>query len=229
MRDVPGALPQLASVPVSICPASSSVSLSLLTPWGARQCASSAGRAWEHCSFLPPAWWSSIWQESQAVFQMAKPAIPAAFSLTPRSQALPSLVAVLAPLASSEAIQLPKVPERFPPTPLAGVAFCRFSELCHPVKGASYPRAGWEKALWAALLVGMSWWQLQERLSSGIPENWLRSLTSFSFREEVQWLICKISLCTALHRSWCSQKVANVGTLHPRKVLANTTQLFFAS
>lgn len=50
-------------------------------------------------------------------FQMAKPAIPAAFSLTPRSQALPSLVAVLASPASAEAIQLLKVPERSPPHP----------------------------------------------------------------------------------------------------------------
>lgn len=40
-----------------------------------------------------------------------------------------------------------------------------------PWKDPATPRTGWEKALWAALLVGMSWCQLQQRLSSGIPEN----------------------------------------------------------
>lgn len=83
-----------------------------------------------------------IWQESQAVLLMAKPAKKGRpYSLTPRSRALPSFVAVLASLASAEAIHLPKMPERFPPTPLAGVAFCRFSELCHPMKGSSHPQS----------------------------------------------------------------------------------------
>lgn len=124
------------------------------------------------------------------------------FSITPRSRALPSFVAVLASLAFAEASQLPKIPEIFPSTPLAGVAFCRFSELCHPVKGSSHLQSWLGQSL-VSYTAGAS---SRKGFLQASQKTKKCKFFPFFFRE-IQWLICKISLwlsCTGadVHKKW---------------------------
>ena len=202
---IPGALPQLASVPVPCCPASCAICLPWGTPWGARLSASFSREGLGVLQpRLPPACRSRRLAGGLGCASRGS----RTSTIPPRCQKGEALLPC--PTVTSPALSwrfwhrwpllrqfnFLKCQKDFFFPLLAGIAFCKFSEQCHPVKGSGHPQSWLGESGASSPAGGDQLWPAPAKAFVRHPRKLTKkwNFFSFFFIEVVQWLICKISL-----------------------------------